>query len=164
MAVRVLKKSYEAIKEEELRKHGGVFLKFRSSKRERRKQETIKAIVAQLPSTLQVLYKRTGLSKTCLKDYLVKLVSVGVVIRELDMYRLDADFSSLNPNAPPRMFLIWDRWLTLPEYSVPKVLEPNKKGLAFRLALRGHKPIGDTKTKKRKFREYKKKREKGALG
>lgn len=164
--IRVLKKSYEEIKEEEIRKSGKVPIKDKFPKREKTKYDTIKAIVENLPSTLQVLHKRTGYSKTTLKLYLEKLMShyVRAVRRELDMYFLEDQYKSLNPNAPPSLHLIWIDWQNLPEYRTPRVLEGNKKGSAVKLALKGHKPIGDTKTVKRKLREYKKKHGKKPLG
>ena len=159
-----MKKSYELIKEEEIRKNGIVPVKEISSKRELRKFETVKAIVENLPSTLQVLHKRTGLSKTNLKRYLVKLISVRAVRRELDMYFLEEDVKSLNPNAPPNVYRVWLMWQDLPEYRTPKVLELKKKGSAVKLVLKGHKPTGDVETVKRKLKQYKKKHEKEALG
>lgn len=164
-----MRKSYEAIKEEEIRENGIVPVKEKSGKRENTKKKTVRDIVDNLSwgwrgCTLQVLHKKTGYSKTGLKRYLDKLVSVRAVKKDGDMYFLDDDFKVRLIIPPPPYHLVWDRWLHLPEYDTPKVLESNKKGSAVKLVVKGKKPIPTKETVKRKLREYKKKREKEALG
>lgn len=161
-----MKKSYKAIKEEEVFGKGGVVkgYQFKSGRREEIKKKTIKAIVDNLGygwrgCTLQVLHERTGYSKTNLKAYLSKLMSVGAVRKELDMYFLEENRFKVRTTflLPSPFYLVWLEWHNLPEYNVPDVLEPDKKGSAVKLTLRGHKPVGDAKTVKRKLREYRKK-------
>ena len=162
-----MKKSYEAIKEDELREGGRVKgYQVKSGKREETKKKTVKAIVDNLGygwrgCTLQVLHKRTKYSKTTLKLYLDKLMSVGAVTKEKDMYFLNEDKFKVRAMLPPSpLHLVWVDWHEHPDYDVPKVLEPDKKGSVVKLALRGHKTYHDTKAVKRKLREYRKKQKK----
>lgn len=133
----------------------GKLLKPVSGKRELRKYETIEKIVDYLPSTLQILNRRTKVDKTTLKRYLTKLMWLRIVEKELDMYFLNADYESLNPNAPPRIKLIWDDWQKLPEYKTPSVLLESEKGLALKWVLKGKK----TNLDKHARETYKKKAE-----
>ena len=162
-----MEKSYEAIKEEELREGGKVKgYQFKSGKREETKKKTVKAIVDNLGygwrgCTLQVLHKRTEYSKTTLKLYLDKLMSVGAVTKEKDMYFLNEDMFKVRAMLPPSpLYLVLAEWHGHSDYDVPKVLESDKKSPTVKLALRGHKTYHDTKAVKRKLREYRKKRKK----
>jgi len=160
-----LRKSYEAIKEEELRKNGKVRgYVVKSGKREEIKRKTVKSIVDNVGwgwrgCTLQVLHERTGYSKTTLKLYLDKLISVRAVEKVKDMYFLSDDFKVRLGFLPsPPLALVWDKWQTLAEYNVPKVLEPDKKGSPVKLVSRGRHLYGGShkQTVRKKLREHEK--------
>lgn len=157
--------TYESELEKKLRERLegkiGKLLKPKSNKLEKRKYETVKKIVENLPSTLQVLHKRTGLTKTTLKRYLEKLMSdyVRAVRRELDMYFLEDDIS-LNPHAPHPVAQVWYRWQDLPEYKTPKVSVKEEKGLALKLSLRGRESEASKALRKTTRKSVKRNKEK----
>jgi hypothetical protein len=133
-------KVYDVVKEFEICKDGVVPLVFKSPKRELTKRKTVFKIVKNLPSTLRVLSKRVGLPKTSVKRYLDKLLAIGVIQQELDMFYLKGIY------AKDRRCLIksvMDAWYSfLPEYQVPSVSNPNPVDSAVKLLIRGH-PIDE---------------------
>lgn len=151
---------YELQKEITVCKDGNVPLVFTHPKREERKKRMIYDIIKNLPCTLLVLNKRTGHNKTDLKRYLSKLIFVSAVQKECDMYFLDTDWISEKHDMNHRVNEVWDRWVScLPEYSMPTINEPQPKGSAVKLVLRGHKidPTNRVKGEQNAVKRYKKK-------
>lgn len=140
----------------------GKLLRYKSKKREKVKRETLKAMINSFTfgCTLQVLYEKTDLSKTTLKRYLDKLISLGVLRKEFDMYVVEEDYKRLNPFESPHISQIWDKWQELPEYVRPDVLLRKEKGKALYWGFRGKESDLEKRTRKElkeKIRQDKKK-------
>ena len=135
----ILKMSqYEAVKHVQAWEKGEIPVVFKSPKREERKAEVIKKIVENLPCTLSIFHKRTGISKTNLKLYLNKLIDAEAITRECDMYFLCKEIS-------PKLTIrnkfnqVLDKWYLLDEYKTPSFNDPCPRNSVVKLLSNGKK-------------------------
>jgi hypothetical protein len=121
------------------------------------------SILQNLPSTLSVLSKRLNSPKTSVMRYLKTLIKIGVVRQELDMFYLTEMYEK-EKRFSVRFVLVMDAWYNnLPEYQVPSIDNPNPRGSAVKLVIRGHPhdSVKRTRSERHIVRRYIKKKTSG---
>jgi len=117
-------------------------LKYRFPKREKQKLRAVWYIVSNLPATFSVLQKKSRFAKGTLSKYLRKLERIEVILKEINLYRLN---DGLHRERNGKREILWsaivNRWYHQPEYEILKASK------IYREALRGRKRAKSKVTK-----------------